>query len=507
MNELQFQDGGRRLHNDDLQDLQDHILATQRVFASESPFVMSGINFTDLGGGNYDVSDGYIWLGNKVRYFSGVSNYDLSVPTFINAIDVNEQRQYEDGASKLALTLYSTVISGTGSGGNDEIRIDDIQNIRRYYENVIGDKFLNTETTQGQQVQGFVDFLTDIQANQVIGTNVIGLNTISAPNLNVNAQATLADTNINGSLVMLSGTLATLYNVDVNGTLNTGSLNVATAVIADSFSTNSTTPVPVIRPDGIIGANFVEEDSIQDGAVTENKLGAGAVTTSKLEGGAVTEGKIGAGAVTSNKLGTDSVNENKIADDSIRREHILDGEVLGAAIGNGEITNVKIDDNAIDNRVIDTDAISIDNMQDDSVGTNELVDASVTKIKIAPDLVDTAVYGLTNEPASGAILGFEKGHFWRTPRPSGSILTTIVLGTPNTYFRTRYTRYWLNGVENSGTRTSNVYLTDVAGWGDGRLQLPTDNASLAVEIELLKTDSSGNNAVVVSKMFVSTYFS
>ena len=65
----------------------------------------------------------------------------------------------------------------------------------------------------------------------------------------------------------------------------------------------------------------------------------------------------------------------------------------------------------------------------------------------------------------------------------------------------------MNGVENTGTNTSNVYLTDVAGWGDGRLQLPTDNASLAVEIELLKTDSSFNNAVVVSKMFVSTYFS
>ena len=87
MKELILGFGGRRLHNEDLDAIQKSIESAYQAFASEQPFIISGMVFNNTSGSLYDISEGYLWLGSKIRKFSATTGVDLSSPTYVNATE------------------------------------------------------------------------------------------------------------------------------------------------------------------------------------------------------------------------------------------------------------------------------------------------------------------------------------------------------------------------------------------------------------------------------------
>ena len=106
MKELVINNGGRRLFNEDLNSLQDHLKAVQEIFKGESPFILSGIQYSLVSGTTYNISEGYVWLGNKIRYFSGANSVNVSTEQYINTADSTTSRLYEDNNRRLSLLLY-----------------------------------------------------------------------------------------------------------------------------------------------------------------------------------------------------------------------------------------------------------------------------------------------------------------------------------------------------------------------------------------------------------------
>ena len=164
MRELVLGSGGRRLYNEDLDDLQNNLLAISQIFASENPFVISGIEFTEVSTNVHDVSAGYVWLGGKIRQYGGTTNLDTSttLPSYIVVSDSQIPRMYDNNTNLPATNVYGTLSSTdiTLVAPNDYLRIDDIVNIDRYYENIIGDNYLKLDFSQTQEVKGDVVLLS-----------------------------------------------------------------------------------------------------------------------------------------------------------------------------------------------------------------------------------------------------------------------------------------------------------------------------------------------------------
>jgi len=89
----------------------------------------------------------------------------------------------------------------------------------------------------------------------------------------------------------------------------------------------------------------VDEEMLDDGAVTEDKLGALAVTA----------GKLGALAVTAAKLAADAVETAKIKDLAVTGDKIAALTISAGKIAGLQITNGKIADGAVDANKLDDD--------------------------------------------------------------------------------------------------------------------------------------------------------
>ena len=147
MNELQFSAGGRKFFNEDLVDLQDNLISMQSIFAGESPFILSGMEFTAVIGTVYAISEGYFWLNGKIRYFAPAGAIDVATLSYINVVDSDESTTYEDLVSKVSSTRYGYTHAPTSSG-NESIDISVPAEIPRYFDNVLGDKYLQVTLRQ-----------------------------------------------------------------------------------------------------------------------------------------------------------------------------------------------------------------------------------------------------------------------------------------------------------------------------------------------------------------------
>ena len=319
MKELKFENGGRKLFNEDLVDIQDHLISIQKMFVGESPFILSGIVFANYSGNLHSTTEGYVWLDGKIRYVPAQTGLDFTSPLYLNTEDIDESTDFEDGISKISSTNYSVIIESSASG-NESIRIDPHEDILRYFKNVLGDKYLQLDSEDIEVINSSLRFESPITVNGAVQVN----NTVSAEEVVVG-----------GELSVSGGDISVEEDVNVGGNILAGS-----SVRAKDFYINSLSS-PVISDLGVIGDNLVENDSIQAGAVTEDKLGNNSVTSSKVANNSITTNSIVDGEVTEDKLANNSVNTDKIVNDSITEDKI--GFSSLKILSSGIVSNTSID--------------------------------------------------------------------------------------------------------------------------------------------------------------------
>lgn len=328
MRELVLGSGGRRLYNEDLDDLQNNLLAISQIFASENPFVISGIEFTEVSTNVHDVSAGYVWLGGKIRQYGGTTNLDTSttLPSYIVVSDSQIPRMYDNNTNLPATNVYGTLSSTdiTLVAPNDYLRIDDIVNIDRYYENIIGDNYLKLDFSQTQEVQGAINLLSNLTSQGDI--SITG--DVSARSVYTTASITTDGTLIAGTVasngsVSAAGGISSQQNIYSAGTLSTQSDLTVTGSSFVHGTTNSGTyrafgqGNPTINADGTIGTDFVNGGSIVDLAITSGKIAPNQIGLGHMTDESVGTAEIINGSITSNKIAPNSLTENEIADDAI----------------------------------------------------------------------------------------------------------------------------------------------------------------------------------------------
>jgi microcystin-dependent protein len=198
MKELVFNTGGRKLFNDDLQSLQQLVKSFESMYAGEQPFVISGVTVTLVSGNTYNISSGHVWLGSRVRYFSGANNVDLSTAKFINVKDDNESREYNDTLSRVAVTDFTCAFSSTTLGGANSLRVETNGNIRRYIKDVLGSKLLLlTPESALQTVSGAMRFTGSVTVEGAVQVN----NSLTTQTITTNSLTAATSLTLNGSTV------------------------------------------------------------------------------------------------------------------------------------------------------------------------------------------------------------------------------------------------------------------------------------------------------------------
>ena len=76
MKEYIAETGGRYTYSDDILNLQELSLSMTSIFSGCSNFIISGC---DISGS--EITSGYVWLNNKVRFFEGCK--DAAFPYYI----------------------------------------------------------------------------------------------------------------------------------------------------------------------------------------------------------------------------------------------------------------------------------------------------------------------------------------------------------------------------------------------------------------------------------------
>lgn len=117
MKEYKSKEGGRHLYNDDVHNLQDFIISITEMFKnSGQSFVINGCNVTQITGNNPEiqVSEGYVWLGNKIRKVAARNLSGATLPIYIDAVNIDgPQLTYADntsGAGSEEYTEYAAVV-------------------------------------------------------------------------------------------------------------------------------------------------------------------------------------------------------------------------------------------------------------------------------------------------------------------------------------------------------------------------------------------------------------
>jgi len=150
-----------------------------------------------------------------------------------------------------------------------------------------------------------------------------------------------------------------------------------------------------------IRSEQVEENQIEDGAITTQKIADGAVTTPKIEDwnpesedqtGVTTE-KIADGAVTTPKIADQNVTTPKIADANVTTPKIADEAVTSKKIPDEGIVTSKIADGAVTTPKIADQNVTTVKIADANVTTPKIADQNVTTAKIADGAVTTAKIG------------------------------------------------------------------------------------------------------------------
>ena len=296
MRELAFKTGGRKLFNEDLSDLQEQIRAAESLFLGEEPFVISGMIFTGSTGA-YNISEGYVWLGNKIRKVDEITSFDeISQTTHLLSNNISEETEYDDNIDRQSTISYEYELKNnldtSGIPSSELLRIDDIPNIRRYFENVLGDKYVLKDSGQAQVI-----------ANNL---SLTGATIVSDADITTTSDINAVNMALSGDLVAFSGDIYT-----VQGDIS----SVQGSIMANEFrGINSATPS--IDSNGIIGDNKVVTDSIANGNVTSDKIGNGSVIADKIGTGAVTSGKLGSESVITDKILDGNVTYSKLSTDT-----------------------------------------------------------------------------------------------------------------------------------------------------------------------------------------------
>lgn len=312
MNELKFSDGGRKIFNEDLIDIQEHLISIQNIFVAENPFVLGGVEFTSTGANLYDVTEGYIWLDGKIRFFPSTS-IDVSSPLYINVLDTDISTVYDDLVTRVSSTEYGIVLESTQSG-NESINITDPSTILRYFDNILGDKYLQLNATDLVEVNSQLQFRAPISMSGDVTAE-----SVSTKSLQVNGVLTAnSDVNVTG-------------NVTTSGEIGVGGKVTSESIWITGLS------YPVMGSDGVVGKDLVISQSIANSAVTEDKIADGSISENKIANGVILSSNIVDGSVTG----------NKIADESIIPNNIATGAVYTAKIADGAVTENKIADDAV----------------------------------------------------------------------------------------------------------------------------------------------------------------
>ena len=361
---------------------------------------------------------------------------------------------YENGTQQIALTDYAVEVSSTfdPSSPNNSIRIDVVNNINRYYEDVLGDKYLMKASQGVQSIQGNITFQEKATFNS--GINTFDVNTSSIVSGNITVQSTLDSTRINVGNLNISGNLNTesgttvdfggdaifRNRISVSGVIESGS-----EISGDSFRANGSA-TSTIYPDGTIGNDKVKRNSIEDGAVTENKIDNYAVTREKIADNSIDTDHIRGYSITRIKMAENSVSTSNIVNTSVTGEKIRSRTITSGLIAQGGVTDYELAPDSVTNSKILNNQITINKMQSNSVGTSQLVGGSVTESKLSTSLLSSAVYGVPYDSTLGKYAMFENAYknFHSASENSPNIR---VIGTPNTYVKLRVIRWYANGLD------------------------------------------------------------
>lgn len=133
--------GQRRASNDDFEVLQSHFHdGLQRMFVGYSPCVISGCAVSG-NSGNYQISDGLVYINQKLVYFPGANNYDIKANTYIVETEPSFElpRLFdavsEDRPGVVRFQCGLTESSFTGEG----IKLS-IAGAGRTYQSLLGDR-------------------------------------------------------------------------------------------------------------------------------------------------------------------------------------------------------------------------------------------------------------------------------------------------------------------------------------------------------------------------------
>jgi hypothetical protein len=297
MKEIVVNAGGRRLHNEDLIDMQEHLISLQNIFAGEEPFIISGITPTNTSGSEWSFSAGVLWIGGKIRLFSS-QTVDVSTNPFIITSDTTNSRLQEDGETEITNQYFEVALSPTSSGANNSIDISDPLVIRRYQENVLGDKYLQKDVDLAQTVIG------RIIANGGLTTTALTVsetaNILGGANISENLYVALSAT-IDGNILTSGAVSATLPIQSATSLKATGSgfIESATTIAAGGDITSNahiiasgdvkgetisvTAADDVIKADGKLNVDTVQTASITDSAVTNDKIASSTINEDRMD--------------------------------------------------------------------------------------------------------------------------------------------------------------------------------------------------------------------------------
>ena len=253
--------GGRILHNDDLEAIQDHIAANQSIFTGEQPFILSGLNVTLSLNGTFKVSSGHLWIGGKIRYFSGVEGLSTTVDNFLNVEDSSYFTAHNDGLTRKSKVKYGVTISSIGSGGSNQILLSSTGNVVRY-EDLYSDRLVEKNSSEKQvistplQFMGAVDFAAPLSLSK---------------DLSLTTSLTVSGDMEGGELIYTGG------NIVIAGDV------VADKLISGSrFEVTGNPAVDVILPQGLMGIDSIASHSIALESVTSAKIGLSSVSEVKV---------------------------------------------------------------------------------------------------------------------------------------------------------------------------------------------------------------------------------
>ena len=105
MKEFSAQTGGRYTYVDDIVNLQELSLAFASIFNGCDNFIISGCEISGT-----SISEGYVYINGKIRYFSGVSGI-TTWPQYLYESNRTETVAYASGSDKVGRNIYGCAIA------------------------------------------------------------------------------------------------------------------------------------------------------------------------------------------------------------------------------------------------------------------------------------------------------------------------------------------------------------------------------------------------------------